>query len=218
MRVKDMPTSDQPRERLLAGGAGTLADRELIALLLGSGSKGTNAVELASLLIAHCGDLESLSRSEAHRLLAVPGIGPAKAARIAAAFDLVRRARAAPQRVLITGSADLVAAAAPLLRGLAHEQVVAVICDHGGRLLRTTVVSKGGSDHCPAPVREIIATVLTSGGAAFGLAHNHPSGCLTPSPADLDVTARLGQAAQTVGLRFLDHVILTDQAWRRIDT
>ncbi|MCG5211782.1 RadC family protein [Streptosporangium sp. KLBMP 9127] len=216
MRVKDMPTSDQPRERLLADGAGALADRELVALLLGSGSRGTNAVELASLLIAHCGDLEALSRSEAHRLLAVPGIGPAKAARIAAAFDLVRRAQAAPRRGRITGSGDLAAVTAPLLRGLPHEQVVAVICDHGGRILRTTVVSKGGSDHSPAPVREIVATVLTSGGSAFGLAHNHPSGCLDPSPADLDVTDRLHQAAQTVGLRFLDHVIITDQAWRRI--
>jgi len=101
MRVKDLPPADRPRERLLTAGAAALADRELLALLLGSGGKGVNAVELASRLIAHCGTLGELSRSEPHRLLAVPGIGPAKAARVAAAFQLMRRAQAEPERIRI---------------------------------------------------------------------------------------------------------------------
>ncbi|GAA3445110.1 JAB domain-containing protein [Planomonospora venezuelensis] len=216
MRVKDMPATDQPRERLLSVGATALADRELLALLLGSGGRGTNAVELASHLIAHCGDLRGLARSDAHRLMTVPGIGPAKAARIIAAFHLVRQAQAEPERRRVTGSGDLAAVASPLLRGLGHERVVAVVCDSGGAVVRRAVVSEGGSDHALAPVREIITTVLTSGGSSFGLAHNHPSGSLDPSPADLDVTARLRRAAETVGLRFLDHLIVTDTAWRRI--
>lgn len=218
MRVKDMPVTDQPRERLLASGATALADRELLALLLGSGSRDTNAVELASRLIAHCGDLGELSRAEAHRLLAVPGVGPAKAARVAAAFHLVRRAQAEPERTRITCSGDLAAAAAPLLHGHPKERLVVVVCDPRGAVIRRAVVSEGGSDHTPAPVRDIITTVLSSGGAAFGLAHNHPSGSLEPSPADLAVTARLHDAADTVGLHFLDHVIVTDTAWRRIPT
>ncbi|MFI6794714.1 RadC family protein [Streptosporangium canum] len=216
MRVKDMPPNDQPRERLLSSGATALADRELLALLIGSGSPGTNAVELASHLIAHCGDLRGLARSDAHRLMSVPGIGPAKAARVIAAFHLVRQAQSEPERRRITCSGDLAAVASPLLRGLSHERVVVVVCDPGGAVTRKTIVSEGGSDHAPAPVREIITTVLTSGGSSFGLAHNHPSGSLDPSPADLEVTARLGEAAETVGLRLLDHVIVTDTAWRRI--
>ncbi|GAA3124629.1 DNA repair protein RadC [Planomonospora alba] len=216
MRVKDMPPTDQPRERLLSLGATALADRELLALLLGSGGRGTNAVELASELIAHCGDLRGLARSDAHRLMAIRGIGPAKAARVIAAFHLVRQAQAEPERRRITGSADLAAVAAPLLRHLGHERVVAVVCDSAGAVVRRAVVSEGGSDHAPAPVREIVTLVLTSGGSSFGLAHNHPGGSLDPSPDDLDVTARLRRAAETVGLRFLDHVIVTDTAWRRI--
>lgn len=216
MRVKDMPPSDQPRERLLAGGATALADRELLALLIGSGGRGTNAVELASHLIAHCGDLRGLARSDAHRLMSVPGIGPAKAARVVAAFHLVRQAQSEPEPRRITCSGDLATVAAPLLRGIGHERVVVVVCDPSGAVTRRAIVGEGGSDHAPAPVREIIATVLTSGGSSFGLAHNHPSGALDPSTADLETTARLREAAETVGLRFLDHVIVTDTAWRRI--
>ncbi|MFF5206254.1 RadC family protein [Streptosporangium sp. NPDC000396] len=211
-----MPPNDQPRERLLASGAAALADRELLALLIGSGSRGANAVELASHLIAHCGDLRGLARSDAHRLMTVPGIGPAKAARVVAAFHLVRQAQSEPERRRITCSGDLAAVASPLLRGLSHERVVVVVCDPSGAVTRRAIAGEGGSDHAPAPVREIITTVLTSGGSSFGLAHNHPSGSLDPSPADLEVTARLREAAETVGLRFLDHVIVTDTAWRRI--
>lgn len=216
MRVKDLPLADRPRERLLTVGAAALADRELLALLLGSGGRGVSAVELASRLIAHCGDLGQLARSDPHRLLAVPGVGPAKAARVAAAFHLVRRARTEPERLRVTSSADIAAAAAPMLHGNSRERLVLVICDPRGSVIRRAVVSEGGSDQTSAPVRDIITTVLTSGGAAFGLAHNHPSGSLEPSSADIEVTIRLHEAADTVGLRFLDHVIVTDTAWRRV--
>ncbi|WP_084965505.1 JAB domain-containing protein [Thermoactinospora rubra] len=216
MRVKDLPVSERPRERLLFHGPAALADRELLALLLGSGFRGTSAVDLAARVIEHCGDLASLSRSEAHRLLAVPGVGPAKAARIAAAFCLVRRAEAEPSAKRVTSSSDLASVAAPLLRGHTRERLAVVVCDSRGGVLRRTVLTEGGSDHTSVPVREIVTAVLTSGGAAFGIAHNHPSGSLDPSPADLEATIHLAAAAETVGLRFLDHLIVTDTAWRRV--
>lgn len=218
MRVKDLPTTERPRERLLSRGPSALADRELLAILLGSGFHGTSAVDLAAQVISHCGDLTSLSRSEAHRLLAVPGIGPAKAARVAAAFDLVRRAAAEPSRTRITSSSDLASVAAPLLRGHSRERLAVIVCDARGAVLRRTILTEGGTDHTLVPVREVITSVLTSGGASFGIAHNHPSGSLTPSPADLAATDHLCLAAETVGLRFLDHLIVTDTAWRRIPT
>nr|BFE87794.1 hypothetical protein GCM10020093_103950 [Planobispora longispora] len=150
MRVKDMPPTDQPRERLLSIGATALADRELLALLLGSGGRGANAVELASHLIAHCGDLRGLARSDPHRLMSVPGIGPAKAARVVAAFHLMRQAQTEPERRRVTCSGDLAAVVSPMLRCLSHERVVAVVCDSGGAVLRRAIVSEGAAT-TPSP-------------------------------------------------------------------
>ncbi|MCA2227352.1 JAB domain-containing protein [Nonomuraea aurantiaca] len=216
MRVKDLPIRERPRERLMASGAAALADRELLAVLLGSGFRGASAMDLAAQVIAHCGDLDGLARSEPHRLLAVPGVGPAKAARVAAAFHLVRRAQTDPERTRISGTSDLAAVVAPLLRGHSRERLVVMACDVRGAVLRRVVLTEGGSDHTTVPIRDIITAVLTAGGAAFGVAHNHPSGSLDPSEADLLATARLAEAAETVGLQFLDHLIVTETAWRRV--
>ncbi|MCK2219774.1 DNA repair protein RadC [Actinomadura sp. ATCC 31491] len=218
MRLKDLSKQDRPRERLMSRGASALADRELLAVLLGSGFRGSSALDLATQVIEHCGDLDGLGRSDPHRLLTVRGVGPAKAARVAAAFHLVRRAGAGPERERITGTADLAGHCAPLLHGHTQERLVLVVCDTGGRVLKRSVVTEGGADHTAMPVREVIIEVLTAGGAMFGLAHNHPSGSLDPSTADLEATARLVEAAETVGLRLLDHLIITDTAWRRIPT
>ncbi|GAA3701829.1 DNA repair protein RadC [Nonomuraea antimicrobica] len=218
MRVKDLSERDRPRERLMSIGAAALADRELLAVLLGSGFRGASALDLATQVIEHCGDLNALSRSDPHRLLALRGIGPAKAARVTAAFQLVRRADAWPERERITSTSDLAHACAPLLRDRRQERLVMVVCDTGGRILKRAVLTEGGSDHTAMPVRELITEVLTSGGAMFGLAHNHPGGSLEPSPEDLEATARLVEAARTVGLRLLDHLIISDGAWRRIPT
>lgn len=220
VRVKDLPERDRPRERLLERGPEALADRELLALLLGSGARGLDAVELASRLIAQQGGLRRLSQSSPHELVGLLGIGPAKAARVAAAFQLARRALAdeqpAPRRIVAT--ADLAACAAPLLRGLRHERVVVVICDKAGGVLRTLRLTEGGTDRSLIPVRDVLSAVLAVGGASFGVAHNHPSGDPTPSAPDRQVTVRLRAAAETVGVRFLDHVVVTDDAWRRVTT
>jgi DNA repair protein RadC len=218
MRVKDLSKSDRPRERLMASGAAALADWELLAVLLGSGFRGSSALELAAKVIEHCGDLDALGRSDPHRLLAVPGVGPAKAARVSAAFHLARRAEAWPERERITNTSDLAHACAPLLQGRQQERLIVVVCDTGGRVLKRSVLTEGATDHTAVPIREVIREVLTAGGAVFGLAHNHPGGSLDPSPADLEATAKLVEAAETVGLRLLDHLIITDGAWRRIPT
>ncbi|SDL90257.1 JAB domain-containing protein [Nonomuraea jiangxiensis] len=218
MRVKDLPDRDRPRERLMASGAAALADWELLAVLLGSGFRGSSAMDLAARLIEHCGDLDALSRSDPHRLLTVPGVGPAKAARVTAAFHLVRRADARPERERITSTSELAESCAPLLHGRRHERLVLVTCDTRGRVLKRSVLTEGGTDHTAVPIREVIREVLTAGGTLFGLAHNHPGGSLDPSPDDLEATIQLVQAAETVGLRLLDHLIITDGAWRRIPT
>jgi DNA repair protein RadC len=216
MRVTDLPMDDRPRERLLSRGAEALADRELLALLIGSGTAGTDAIDLAAQVIEVCGGLSRLARADPHMLLRQAGMGPAKAARVAAAFQLARRAESEMAPRWAASPAGLAAVAAPLLRGLRAERVVVVNCDQGGRVLRTIRLTEGGSDRSLMPVRDVLAAALTAGAASFGVAHNHPSGTLEPSEADRRATARLREGAEAVGLRFLGHVIVTDRQWRPV--
>ncbi|WP_223123604.1 JAB domain-containing protein [Streptomyces glebosus] len=217
--MRDVPEGDRPRERLLTWGAEALSDRELLALLLGAGVAGQDAVELARRLIAHHGGLYELSRMPAHEVaVGLAGVGPAKAARISAAFQLGRRVASLGSQVRqrVRGSGDLAAVAAPLLRGLRHERVVVVACDGAGAVLRATVLTEGVCDRSLIPVRDVLALVLAVRGTSFGVAHNHPTGRADPSSADRLATARLVAGAETVGLRFLDHVVVTDSGWRRV--
>lgn len=216
MRVLDLPEVDRPRERLLRSGAAALSDRELLALLLGSGLAGRDAIELAAGVIDEAGGLRSLAMAAPHVLIKLPGVGPAKAARVTAAFELARRATAPAERRRISGSADVAVVAAPYLRGLRRERVVVIACDNGGGVLRVAPLTEGSADRSLVPVREVLSAVLSVGGTRFAVAHNHPSGTVTPSGTDITVTAELRAAAGTVGLRFLDHVVVTEREWARV--
>jgi DNA repair protein RadC len=216
MRVTDLPANDRPRERLLTHGAEALSDRELLALIIGSGTLGSDAIDLAARVIEKSGDLSQLARADPHTLLGLAGMGPAKAARVAAAFQLARRAESEVAPRWAGSSAGLAAVAAPLLRGLRAERVVVVSCDQGGKVLRTIRLTEGVSDRSLMPVRDVLAAALSAGAASFGVAHNHPSGTLEPSEADRRATARLREGAEAVGLRFLGHVIVTDRQWRPV--
>jgi len=216
IRILDLPEPDRPRERLLRQGAEALSDRELLALVLGAGLAGCDAIELAGEMIRDCGSLKSLAVADPYLLKRLPGVGPAKAARVAAAFELARRTASADGKRQVSKSADLAVLAAPYLRGLRRERVVVVVCDSSGRPLRVVTLTEGGADRSLIPVRDVLSAVLATGGTRFAVAHNHPSGILGPSEADIRVTARLREAAETVGLRFLGHVIVTETAWTRV--
>jgi DNA repair protein RadC len=216
VRVLDLPPSDRPRERLLQIGSDALSDRELLALLLGSGARDLDAIELAARLIDSQGGLHRLAVAAPQELTRLPGMGPAKAAQVVAAFRLARRAFAEPTPARITRTADLAACAAPLLRGLRHERVVVIACDKAGSVVRATRLTEGGTDRSLIPVRDVLTAVLAVGGMSFGVAHNHPSGDLTASDADRSATARLREGAAAVGLRFLDHVVISGDSWRRV--
>ncbi len=218
MKVQDLPEQERPRERLLRLGTAALTDRELLALLLGSGLPGLDVIELAAVLIEDSGGLSKLAQASPHTMRRLPGVGSAKAACVAAAFELGRRAMAPDERERqrISGSRAVAEVAAPYLRGLRRERVVVVVCGKSGGLLRVVPLAEGGTDHGFVPVRDVLEHVLAAGGARFAIAHNHPSGSPEPSDEDLAVTARLRQAADLVGLRFLDHVIVTEKEWARI--
>jgi DNA repair protein RadC len=190
----------------------------LLALLLGSGLPGQDAIELASVLIEDNGSVSKLAQASPHTMCRVPGVGSAKAASIAAAFELGRRAAASGERdrQRISKSGHVAEVAAPYLRGLRRERAIVIVCGKAGGLLRVVPLAEGGTDHAVVPVRDVLEHVIAAGGARFAVAHNHPSGSLEPSDEDIEVTVRLRQAADVVGLRFLDHVIVTEEEWARI--
>jgi DNA repair protein RadC len=213
MLIADLPPVERPRERLSMHGAGSLADRELLALVLGTGGRGSGVHHVAERLLGHFGSMAALARAHPADLVAVPGVGQAKAAAVAAAFELGRRAVRAPAARVVTDTADLVEVVAPLLRGRDRERLVLIVCDAANRVTSCEVLSEGSASRAFVPVREVAVAVLRRDGSAFALAHNHPSGELTPSAADLDATLRVREAADAVGLRFLDHVIVTEAGW-----
>lgn len=215
MRVEDVPKHDRPRERLLTLGVRALSERELLAILLRTGRQGQSAIELADTLIADFGGLAGVASALPEELARHPGIGPAKAAVLAAAVrfsDLVRESHAfhPPLR----GPEDVARVALRELRGARRERVIVLVCDAANQLLRVVPVGEGAVDRSLFPVREILNAVLRHDGRAFAVAHNHPSGDPTPSDQDLITTRELETASRAVGLRFVDHLVLGDaSAW-----
>jgi DNA repair protein RadC len=218
MRIADLPRTERPRERLAALGPTALADRELLSMVLGTGgTHGVGAHTLAERLLAAFGSVPALARAHPADLTALPGIGGAKAAALVSAFELARRSVPEGDGGRRLGSTlELVDAVAPMLRGRTRERLVVVVCDTANRVVHTEVVSEGSAERSLVPVREVIVAVLRRDGQAFALAHNHPAGDATPSLSDIEATARIEAAAEAVGLRFLDHIVVTDATWSRV--
>ena len=207
---------DQPRERLLHLGPGALSDAELVALVAGVGAQGRNEVAGGQELIVECGGLRGLASAFPEELTRSSGIGPARAARLLAAFELAARATAAPTNRGVNSAAAIAELVAPMLARERREKVVVVVADAANRVLRVVLVAIGGLDSSPLPVREVLHAVLRYDGRAFALAHNHPSGDPTPSVEDREATGAVGRAADAVGLRFLDHVVIAGSSWRSV--
>lgn len=216
VRIADLPASERPRERLARLGPGGLSDQELVALVIRSGGRGTSAMDLGTELLGTWGSLNRLAGAGFDELDGVASLGAAKAAGLVAAFELGRRAASGPLPTMIRGPEDLAVLVQPLLAGRPQEEVVLVVTNAANRVLRTMLVTRGGSDRCLLVVRDLISAVLRCGGTGFAVAHNHPSGNPAPSPEDLAVTRRLQEGATTVGVRFLDHIVVAGSDWRSV--
>ncbi|MGV1029809.1 MAG: JAB domain-containing protein, partial [Dermatophilaceae bacterium] len=190
-----VPPHERPRERLLAGGAETLTDRELLALVLRNGTHGLSALDLASELLAEYGGLAALSAARPEELASRRGIGAAKAASVVAAFQLARRSEPSPNTLTLRRPADVADVARRQLAGLRRERVLELVCDGANRLRKMVAVSEGSIDRSLVPVREILNAVLRHDGRAFALAHNHPSG--DPEPSDPRAAAKSVDGALT---------------------
>lgn len=209
-------SGDAPCERLLRLGSGALSDAELVALVAGIEAPGRDDVALGHELILECGGLDRLAAAFPEELKRSSGIDLTGAARLLAAFELAARAAAVPINRLVDSAAAIAELVSPLLVHERREKLVVVVADAANRLLRVVPVATGGLDTCPLPVREVLHAVLRYDGRAFALAHNHPSGHPIPSVRDREATVAAARAADAVGLRFLDHVVIGGTSWRSV--
>lgn len=214
MLLHDWPAQERPRERLLAGGPAQLSDAELLAIFLGSGLRGQDAVATARDLLARHGPLRELLERGPAELMKLPGLGPARACRLSAALELCNRYLAAG---LERGEAlsDPHAAGryfAQRLRGQPQEVFACLFLDARHRALAFEELFHGTVDGAEVHPREVVRRALAHNAAAVIAGHNHPSGNPEPSAADRAVTARLKQSLALVDVRLLDHFVIGDGA------
>lgn len=210
-RIHDLPEADRPRERLLRLGAAALSDSELLAIFINTGSKGENAIQVAQRLLATYGNsLREISRREASDLIReVKALGPAKAAHLAAAFELGRRAAKeqiiehpldSPDRVYELVGAEM--------QSFTREVLRVILLNTRLSWMRSDDVFTGGLTETMAHPREIMKKVLIHSAYAFIVVHNHPSGDPTPSEADRRLTRNLREAAEVMKVQFFDHIVI----------
>ena len=214
MHIRDWPEHERPREKLLARGAGSLSDAELLALFLGSGTAGRDAVATARTLLADHGPLRALLDRTPKEMTALRGIGAARACTLAAALELGHR-HLASQLERGNALADPAAAGryfAQRLRGHPREVFAALYLDARHRALGFEELFQGSIDGAEVHPRVLVERTLARGASAVIVGHNHPSGNPEPSAADRAVTARLKQALALVDVRLLDHFVVGDGA------
>ena len=214
-RITDWPLDERPRERLLEKGAGALSEAELLALVLRtSGVRGETAVDQARRLLSSLAGVVGLGRATVAELARQRGIGPASAAAVVAALELGRRA--ACSRIDRGGafrtSLEVFQHFQGQLTPLAKEVFCVVLLDAKHRKIRDVQISEGSLTASIVHPREVFAPAVRDSAAAVILIHNHPSGDPTPSPEDLELTRRLRQAGDVIGIRVLDHIIIGSQA------
>ncbi|NJX14802.1 RadC family protein [Tamlana crocina] len=214
--IKNWSQDDQPREKLLYKGRAALSDAELVAILIGSGNRDESAVALCKRILATVdNNLSQLGKLSIKQLMDFKGIGEAKAITIAAALELGRRRRGeeALQKKKITSSADVFELMQPIIGELEHEEFWIVYLNNSNKVIQKNQLSKGGMTGTLVDVRLVMKNALEVGATGLILAHNHPSGTLNPSVADKEITHKLKLAAQSLDIKVLDHLIVTEKAY-----
>lgn len=210
IRIGEIPPDERPRERLSRGGGGVLSDAELIAIFIRTGTKQKNAVEVARELLEKHGSLQGLSRCSVKELQnSAKGIGLAKACELAAVFEISKRlAKGSAPRPKIDTPEAVYHLLATDLQSLRQEVVRVLLLNTKYELIAMEEVSSGSVNESVAHPREIFRPALVHSAYAVAVVHNHPSGDPTPSEADRRLTRRLAQAADSLGVALLDHVII----------
>ena len=217
--IKDRPEADRPRERLLARGAATLTDAELIGLVFGSGTRvggrSVSAVELGGMLLKAYGSLARLARRDPAQLVRTKGVGPAKAAQLAAVFEIGRRVEAAPPeaRVQVRSPADVAAAYGPRLRDLPREVFVVLHLNTANVVTAEYTLTTGGLAASIVEPRQVFERAILEQAASVVCLHNHPSGNPEPSREDVAITKQLCEAGRVLGIPVHDHLIIAGRGF-----
>ena len=209
--ITSWSVGDRPRERLLRKGPASLSDAELLAIILGSGSRKEHALDLARRMLGEDSDpIIQLARMSAARLMAMEGVGPGKAVRVLAVMEIARRYASgpAPADRPVRGSRDAFEHLRPIFADLSHEEFWVLYLNNANHVRLRFQVSKGGLTGTLVDVRLILQKALESGAVGLILAHNHPSGNLRPSKADTQITRKTRKAAAMMDIRLLDHLIV----------
>ncbi|MDY8134443.1 RadC family protein [Aquimarina sp. 2201CG5-10] len=212
--IKEWSENDRPREKLIVKGKNALSDAELIAILIGSGNREESAVELSKRIMASVNhQLHALGKLSVKQLMDFKGIGEAKAISIVAALELGRRRRDedAPVMPKITSSLDVFKVMQPFIGDLEHEEFWVLYLNNANKIIQKKQISIGGKTGTLVDARLVFRSALEFGATAIILAHNHPSGGLTPSAADKTLTQKLKQAGMSLDIKLLDHLIITEK-------
>jgi DNA repair protein RadC len=211
--IRSWSEGDKPREKLMLKGKSALSDAELIAILIGSGSRSESAVDLSKRILASvANNLSALGKMSISQLMKFKGIGEAKAISIVGALELGRRRRAedAVELTKITSSKMIFELMQPVIGELPHEEFWIVYLNNSNKVISKAQLSKGGITGTLVDVRLVFKTALEMGATALILCHNHPSGTLLPSDADKQITRKLKLAGESLEIKVLDHLIVTE--------
>ncbi len=214
--IKNWNEDDRPREKLLLKGRTALSDAELIAIIIGSGSRSESAVALSQRIMASVkNNLNELGKLNIRDLRKFKGIGEAKAVSILAALELGRRRRSEEvlDRKKITSSNSVFDLLQPILGDLNHEEFWVVYLNNSNKVIQSIQLSKGGITGTLVDIRLALKNALQFGAVAIILAHNHPSGTLKPSQADISLTKKLQRAGDSLDIKVLDHLIITEKSY-----
>lgn len=214
--IKNWNEDDRPREKLQLKGRIALSDAELLAILIGSGSRNESAVSLSQRILASvANNLSELGRLSVTELMQFKGIGEAKAITIAAAMELGRRRRTeeALERQKIGSSNSVFEYLQPIIGELPHEEFWVLYLNNSNKIIKSAQLSKGGITGTVVDVRLAFKEALQLGAVAIILAHNHPSGTLKPSQPDIQLTKKLKVAGESLDIKVLDHLIITEKAY-----
>ena len=215
-RISEWSVEDRPREKMIQYGVQVLSNSELIAILIGSGTRDRNAVEIARIMLAESNNsLQELFRKSIQDLITVPGIGNARAITLMAAFELGRRKHnSRVERPEFIRNSD---SAYQLLVGnlatLEHEEFWIIILNRAHRVSGIQKISQGGLTGTVIDTRIILKYVLDKKGTSLIIAHNHPSGNLNPSEADRNITRKIQDASRTMDIQLLDHLIISGSGY-----
>ncbi len=207
---------ERPREKVLANGVLYLSDSELLAILLGSGTKNMTAVELARVILKEAGNsLQVLGKQGISDLIKIKGVGPAKAITLLAALELGRRRAGMqhPEKIPVKSSATVFQIFHPLMGDLEHEEFWLLMLNRANRVVGRYKVSQGGLSGTVIDTRIILKKALDNLASSIIVCHNHPSGNKQPSDADVKITEKLKKAAEMLEIKLLDHVIIADKSY-----